>query len=326
MICLGIEGTAHTIAASVVDSKNQILSDIRAMYTTEKTGIIPKDAAKFMEEKKNLIIENSLEEANLTFDDVDVIAFSQGPGLAPSLLVTLNLAKSLALKYKKPLVGINHIAAHLNSGFLFCNIKDPVYVFVSGANTQIIVLESKKYRILGETLSIGLGNALDKFGRIASLGFPAGSKIEELAKKGSYIKLPYSVKGMDVDFSGIVTEAIRKLNQGERLENLCFSLQETCFSMLTEVTERALAHTEKKEIIVIGGVAANKRFSEMLSTMCKERSAKFYICPIKYAGDQATMIAYLGLKIFKTKKLTPLEKIDILPRWRADEIDVNWKN
>lgn len=324
MKCLGIEGTAHTIAASVINDKNKILSDVRAMYTTEKTGIIPKEAALFMKEKKDFIIENALKEANVSFREIDVIAFSQGPGLAPSLLVAFNLAKELALKHKKPLVGVNHIAAHLNTGFLFHKLKDPVYVFVSGANTQIIVLESKKYRILGETLSIGLGNAFDKFGRSASLGFPAGSKIEELAKGGSYVRLPYSVKGMDVEFSGIITEAIKKLGQNISLNDICYSLQETCFSMLTEVTERALAHTEKSEVIVIGGVAANKRFNEMMSVMCKERDAKFYICPIKYAGDQAVMIAYLGLKIFKSKKFQSISEIDILPRWRVDELEVNW--
>lgn len=325
MMCLGLEGTAHTIAASIVTDKDEILSDVRCMYTTKKTGIIPKDAANYIEGKRDFIVKEALTQADLSFEDIDIIAFSQGPGLAPSLLVTLKLAKELAIKNNKPLIGVNHLAAHLNSGFLFCKeIKDPVYVFVSGANTQIIALESKKYRVFGETLSIGLGNALDKFGRSASLGFPAGPKIEELAKKGSYIKLPYSVKGMDVDFSGIVTETIKQLKSGKKLEDICFSLQETCFSMLTEVTERALAHTDKKEILVIGGVAANKRFNEMLKIMCYERNCKFYTYPIKYAGDQATMIAYLGMKIFKTQKLIPIEKIDILPRWRVDELEVTW--
>ncbi len=324
MKCLGIEGTAHTIAASIVTDKKEILSDVRAMYTTEKTGIIPKDAAKHMEEKKDYILKEALAQAKLSFDDIDLIAFSQGPGLAPSLLVTLKFAKELSIRYKKPLMGVNHLAAHLCSGFMFCPVKDPVYVFVSGANTQIIALESGRYRVFGETLSIGLGNALDKFGRAALLGFPAGPKIEQLAKSGSYIKLPYSVKGMDVDFSGIVTEAIKQLKSGKKLEDLCFSLQETCFSMLTEVTERAVAHTDKNEVLLIGGVAANKRFSEMLNIMCKERNCKFYVCPIKYAGDQAVMIAYLGLKMFKTQKLNPIEKLDILPRWRVDELEVTW--
>jgi N6-L-threonylcarbamoyladenine synthase len=325
MICLGIEGTAHTIAISIMDSKNNILADVRQMYTTKTSGIIPQEAAKFMDLNKENVLKQALNQANLSMKDIDLIAFSQGPGLAPSLLVTFRFAKELALSNNKPLIGINHIAAHLSSGHMFHPLKDPVYVFVSGANTQIIVLESGKYRILGETLSIGLGNALDKFGREASLGFPAGPRIEEMAKKGFYVKLPYSVKGMDVDFSGIVTEAIKKLKQGEKLENLCFSLQETFFAMLTEVTERALAHTDKKEIIIIGGVAANKRFSKMLSIMCQERNSKFYVCPLKYAGDQAVMIAYLGLKMYKSnKKLIPIEQLDINPKWRADELEVYW--
>ena len=325
MICLGIEGTAHTIAVSIINSKNNILADARQMYTNKTSGIIPQEAAKFMNLNKEDVLKQALNQANMSMKDIDLIAFSQGPGLAPSLLTTLKFAKELAIDNNKPIIGINHIAAHLSSGAMFHPLKDPVYVFVSGANTQIITLEYGRYRILGETLSIGLGNALDKFGRAAGLGFPAGPKIEELAKKGVYVKLPYSVKGMDVDFSGIVTEAIKKLKQGEKIENLCFSLQETFFSMLTEVTERALAHTDKKEIIVIGGVAANKRFSEMLSIMCKERNSKFYVCPLKYAGDQAVMISYLGLKMYKSnKRLMPVEELDINPKWRADELEVYW--
>lgn len=325
MKVLGIEGTAHTIAASIVDSKGDILADARSMYTTKESGIIPKEASLFMEANKEVVLNKVFDESKLSFYDIDAIAFSQGPGLAPSLLTTFKFAKSLALKHNKPLIGVNHIAAHLESGFMFHPLKDPVYVFVSGANTQIIVLESRRYRVLGETLSIGLGNALDKFGRESGLGFPAGPRIEEMAKKGSYVKLPYSVKGMDVDFSGIVSEALRQLKKKEDLNNLCYSLQETCFSMLTEVTERALAHTDKKEIIVIGGVAANKRFSEMLTSMCNDRGAKVYVCPLKYSGDQATMIAYLGMKIFKSKKYPKIDVYDINPRWRVDEIEVNWK-
>lgn len=294
------------------------------MYTTEEGGIIPQDAAKHHRELSQELFDRCLKEANIMESKIDIIAFSKGPGLAPCLLAGKEFSINLAKKLNLPLVGVNHLAAHLEIGKLFAPVKDPVYLFVSGANTQIIALEGGKFRIFGETLSIGLGNALDKFGREASLGFPGGPKIEQLAKNGKYIKLPYSVKGIDVDFSGIVTEATRQLNKGVKLEDLCFSLQETCFAMLTEVTERALAHTGKNEVLLIGGVAANKRFSEMLSVMCKERDAKSYAVPLKYAGDNAAMIAYLGIKMFKAKQYESLDKIDINPRWRIDEFNVPW--
>lgn len=321
MICLGIEATAHTFGASCVTDKGEILTDVRDNYTTERGGIIPSDAALHHKKVANRVIKEALKDYK-----IDLISFSQGPGLSPPLLVGLNFAKALAKKLKKPLIGVNHIVAHLEIGKLLTKVKDPIYVFVSGANTQIIALEGGKYRIFGETLSIGLGNALDKFGRALDIGFPCGPKIEELARKGKWIDLPYCVKGMDVEFSGIITDALNKFQKGVKKGDLCYSLQETFFSMMCEVTERAMAHCEKKEALLIGGVAANKRFCDMLNTMCNERDAKFYAVPMKYASDNAGMIAWQGLLQYKKEKfnLREIEKMDIEPRWRIDKVEVTW--
>jgi N6-L-threonylcarbamoyladenine synthase/protein kinase Bud32 len=291
------------------------------MYTTEKGGIIPIEASNHHKKIGQKLINQAIKNQK-----IDLISFSQGPGLPPTLVVGMELAKKLAKKLKIPLIGVSHLVAHLSIGLLLTKAKDPVFVFVSGANTLIISLEGNRYRIFGEALSIGLGNALDKFGRKIGLGFPPGPKIEQLAKKGNFIQLPYTVKGMDVEYSGIVTEAINKFQKGEKIEDLCYSLQEHCFAMLTEVTERALAHCEKKEVLLIGGVAANKRLCEMLDIMCKERNAKFYAVPLKYSGDQATMIAWQGILQSKNKKfnLKEIDKLDIKPRWRIDQIEVDW--
>ena len=324
IICLGLECTAHTLGIGIINDKGKILSEVRDTYTTEKGGIIPSEAAKHHELVKEKVLEKALEEAKLKLNDIDIIAFSQGPGLQPSLIIGKNYAIELSKKYKKPLVGVNHLVAHLEIGKLLCKVKDPVFVFVSGANTQIIALEGGYYRIMGEALSIGLGNALDKFGREIGLGFPSGPKIEELAKKGKYIELPYVVKGMDVEFSGIITDAINKFKKGLSKEDLCFSLQETCFSMIAEVTERALAHTQKNEALLIGGVAANKRFIEILDIMCKERDAKFDAVPLRYSGDQGLMIAWQGILEYRTGRKENLSKVDIKPFWRTDEIKVEW--
>ena len=324
IISLGIECTAHTLGFGIINEKGKILSEVRDTYTTEKGGIIPIEAAKHHELVKEKVLENALNEAKLKINDIDIISFSQGPGLQPSLIVGKNFAKELALELKKPLVGVNHLVAHLEIGKLLCNVKNPVFVFVSGANTQIISLEGSYYRIMGEALTIGLGNALDKFGREIGLGFPAGPKIEELAKKGKYIELPYVVKGMDVEFSGIITDSINKFKKGINKEDLCFSLQETCFSMVAEVTERALAHSQKNEALLIGGVAANKRFIEILDVMCKEREAKFDAVPLRYSGDNAAMIAWQGILEYKAGRKENLSKVDIKPFWRTDEIKVEW--
>ena len=284
--------------------------------------MIPTEVKEHHLKVKDKVLRRALRKAKLTINDVDLISFSQGPGLAPSLLVGRDFAEELSKKYDIPIIGVNHIVAHLEVGLLTTKAKDPIFVFTSGANTQIIAHEGGYYRVFGEALSIAIGNALDKFGRNIGLGFPAGPKIELLAKEGKFIELPYSVKGMDVDFSGIVTKATNLYKKGVDKTDLCFSFQETCFAMLVEVTERALAHCEKKEVLLIGGVAANKRFSTMLDQMCNARKCKAYTVPFEYAGDQGAMIAYLGYLM--SKKIS--KDIDIKPRQRIDEIKTYWKS
>ena len=320
MICLGIESTAHTFGVGIITNEGRILANAKDSYQSEQ-GMIPIQVKKHHEEVKEKVLAEALTNAKLTLKDIDLISYSQGPGLSPCLLVGKTFAETLARKHNKPLIGANHCVAHLTIGTLTTKTKDPVYLYVSGVNTQLLVAAHGKFRVLGETLDIGLGNALDKFGRKAGLGFPAGPKIEELAKKGTYHELPYAVKGMDVSFAGIVTAAERLIGKSS-VPDLCFSLQETCFAMATEVAERALAHTKKTELILIGGVAANKRLIEMLASMCEARGVQFKAVPLAYAGDQGVMIAWQGLLEYCAGKraITP----DIYPYERTDEVSINW--
>jgi N6-L-threonylcarbamoyladenine synthase len=298
MNVLGIESTAHTFGVGIVTSDGDILANERDMFQTESGGMIPHEVAEHHRQIWQDVLQRALDKANLKMEDIGLISFSRGPGLVPSLKVGRDVTEELSKKYNIPYVGINHCMAHLTIGDLVAKTKDPVYVYVSGVNSQVIALASGKMRIFGETLDIGMGNALDKFGREAGLGFPAGPKIEELARESNnFIELPYSVKGMDVSFAGIVTKVSQLLKKGEKIEDLCFSLQETLFAMLAEVTERAIAHTGKKEVILIGGVAANKRANQMLTEMCEARGCKFMVN----------------------------ENIDIMPYERTDEIEVTWR-
>ncbi|MBT4174725.1 tRNA (adenosine(37)-N6)-threonylcarbamoyltransferase complex transferase subunit TsaD [archaeon] len=320
MLTLAIESTAHTFGVAVLKEEN-ILSNETHTFTTEKGGMIPNLVADHHKKYKNIVLEAALKKANTNLEQIDIVAYSNAPGLAPALMVGRDFAKEL----NKPLVGVNHIVAHLEIGLKTTKAQDPIFVFTSGANTQIIAHEGGKYRVFGEALSIAVGNALDKLGRELELGFPAGPKIEQIAKKGKFIQLPYKVKGMDVEFSGILTKAMDLYQKGASKEDICFSFQETCFAMLAEVTERALAHCEKDEILLIGGVARNKRFSEMLNTMAEERNAKAYTVPFEYAGDNAAMIGYLGYLQYKANKKTET-KPDFYPRQRIDEIETFWKS
>jgi glycoprotease/Kae1 family metallohydrolase len=322
--CLGIESTAHTYGAAVVKSDGTILSNERAMHQTEHGGMIPHEVARHHEKVKDEVVKRALEKAMKPIESIRLIAVANSPGLPPALRVGVKHAKQLATEHKKTIIGVNHCVAHLTIGELTTKLKDPVYIYVSGVNTQVIALSNSYLRVLGETLDVGLGNALDKFGRDIDLGFPAGPKIEELAKKGKYIELPYAVKGMDVSFSGIVTKAAKLAKEGAKKEDLCFSLQETCFAMLCEVAERALAHTSKTNCVLIGGVGANKRLCEMMEKMCKARGATFGAAPLQYAGDQAAMIAWQGILEHNAGREDDPATLDIDPRLRVDDVKVTW--
>ncbi len=277
--------------------------------------MIPGEIAAHHINVAEKVLKHAFDKANITWNDIDLISYSAGPGLDPVLWVGYNKVKEWGKIHQKKIVGVNHCCAHLSIGKLWNKLKDPCYLYVSGVNTQVIVYEGGKYRILGETLDIGLGNMLDKFARDVELGFPGGPKIEQLAKKGKYIELPYVVKGMDVSFSGILTKVKQLLAKGISKEDLCFSLQETCFAMCAEVAERALAHTEKKELLLVGGVGANARFCEMLNIMCKERGATFHLVPLDLATDNGVMIAWEG---FLRKDQLGEMKVDA--QWRTDEV------
>lgn len=328
MIILGIESTAHTFGVALVKN-GKILSNAKRSYTTEKGGIIPMEAAKHHQENKRKVYLEALQESGVKEEDIDAIAISQGPGLAPCLLQGMGFAKELAEKLGKPIVPVNHCIAHLEIGRI-TGAKDPVMLYASGANTQIIAYASGKFRVFGETLDIGIGNFIDTFARYAGIGFPGGPVIEKLALESKQlIKLPYKVKGMDIALSGILTNLRQKLESGKyRLQDLAFSLQENVFPMLVETSERALAHIEKKELLLGGGVACNKRLREMCRIMCEERGSKF-LCPEnQFLVDNGAMIAYLGEIMFKSGigiKGKELEKLDIKPRQRTDEVDVTWR-
>lgn len=331
-IVLGIESTAHTFGIGIVRN-GKILANVKKAYTTESGGIIPIEAAKHHRENTKKIYSEALEISGITEDKIDAISFSQGPGLPPCLLEGMKFAKEISLKLKKPLIGVNHCVAHLEIGKL-AGAKDPVMLYVSGANTQVIAYAAGKYRIFGETLDIGVGNFIDNFARYAGIGFPGGPIIEKLSRNGKdFIELPYTVKGMDIALSGILTNLKQKIESKKySLENLSYSLQETAFAMLVETAERALAHTEKKELLLGGGVACNFRLQEMCKLMCNERKEKikFFCPPRELLVDNGAMIAFLGEIMLKKNSnifsLNNLDKADIFPRQRTDDVEISWKN
>lgn len=324
MICLGIEGTAEKTGIGIVDSKGNILAMAGKQLFPEEGGIHPRIAAEHHLEWIPKLIPEALEKANLNFEDIDLISFSQGPGLGPALRAVATAARTLSLSLNKPLIGVNHCIGHIEIGKLDTGAQNPVTLYVSGGNSQVISFESGRYRIFGETLDIAIGNCLDQFGRETGLGHPGGPVVEKLAKQGKYLDLPYTVKGMDFSFSGLLSQALRLYKKGNKIEDIAYSLQENAFSMLVEVTERALSHTKKDEVMLCGGVSANNRLREMLKIMAEEHGAKFYLPEMKYCGDNGAMIAWLGLLTFENSGPIPIKESSIIQRFRTDEVEVPW--
>ncbi|KAL0482971.1 tRNA N6-adenosine threonylcarbamoyltransferase [Acrasis kona] len=264
-------------------------------------------------------------------DQLDCICYTKGPGMGAPLLSVAIVARVLCQLWKLPLVGVNHCVGHIEMGRVVCNSKDPIILYVSGGNTQVIAYSMSRYRIFGETIDIAVGNMLDRFARVVGLSNDPspGYNIEQLAKKGNkFVHLPYIVKGMDVSFSGLLSFIEKQkdvLKDTHTAADLCFSLQETVFSMLVEITERAMAHCNINEVLIVGGVGCNERLQEMMKIMVEERGGKLHHMDERYCIDNGCMIAYAGLLQFMNGFTTPVSESTVTQRFRTDEVLVNWR-
>ncbi|MCX6776920.1 MAG: KEOPS complex N(6)-L-threonylcarbamoyladenine synthase Kae1 [Candidatus Micrarchaeota archaeon] len=322
MICIGIESSAHTIGVGVADGA-KVLANERSTYKPKYVGIHPRKAADFLSKEFEPMLERAIEKSNVELGEIELIAFTMGPGLGACLKIGLVGAKMLSQVLGTPILGVNHALAHIEIARTLCGCRNPLVVYVSGGNTQIIVLEGRKYRVMGETLDIGLGNLIDSIGRSMGLKHAHGSVIEELAKKGNYSPLPYSVKGMDLVFTGLLTDAQNSLKTHSK-EDVCYSLQETAFSMLAEAAERALALTKRRELILCGGVAQNTRLQEMLRQMAKPHGCRLFVTEGQFNADNGAMIAVTANLMYKAGVRMKLSECRAVQKMRVDEAEVSW--
>lgn len=311
MRVVGIESTAHTFGVGVVEDGEIILNERKA-YEPKEGGIHPREAAEHHANCAWEVLERALTKKP------DYIAYSAGPGLGPCLRIGTLVARYLGIRFNVPLVPVNHAIAHIEVGLKTTGARDPVVVYISGGNTMVLAYR-ERWRVFGETLDIALGNALDKLARKMGLAHPGGPKLEKLAEKArKWIDMPYVVKGMDLSYSGILTFAVNLLGK-ERNEDIAYSFQEHAFAMLVEVAERALAHVGKDELLLVGGVAQNRRLKEMFEVMCRERGAKFFAVPPEFAGDNGAMIAYSGYLRARKGEVIPPEKAKYWQKLRVEE-------
>ncbi|KAL2118189.1 hypothetical protein VTJ04DRAFT_7849 [Mycothermus thermophilus] len=351
-IALGCEGSANKLGVGVIlhegdlsdpsTCTSTVLSNVRHTFVSPPgTGFLPKDTAHHHRSFFVRVALQALKDANINPSEIDCICYTRGPGMGAPLTSVAIAARTLALLWNKPLVGVNHCVGHIEMGRAITGAAHPVVLYVSGGNTQVIAYAEQRYRIFGETLDIAVGNCLDRFARALEISNdPApGYNIEQLAKKGGRVllDLPYAVKGMDCSFSGILTRveelaAQMKAGTGKgpdgepyTAEDLCFSLQETVFAMLVEITERAMAHVGSNQVLIVGGVGCNERLQEMMGAMARDRGGSVYATDERFCIDNGIMIAHAGLLAYETGFSTPIEDSTCTQRFRTDEVLVKWR-
>jgi len=333
---------SHTASKRPHRQPVQILSNLRHTYNSPPgTGFLPKDTAAHHRRWVVRLVKQAIKQANITIEDIDCICFTQGPGMGAPLSSVAIAARMLSQLWSKPLVGVNHCVGHIEMGRSITGAENPVVLYVSGGNTQVIAYSAQRYRIFGEALDIAVGNCLDRFARVLEIpNDPApGYNIEQLAKQGkSLLELPYAVKGMDVSFSGIlarVEEMAGKLGPdwkdpetGEQITkgDLCFTLQETVFAMLVEITERAMAHVGSAQVLIVGGVGCNIRLQEMMGLMASERGGSVFATDERFCIDNGIMIAHAGLLAYEMGFRTKMEDSMCTQRFRTDEVLIDWRD
>ncbi|KAJ1918023.1 putative tRNA threonylcarbamoyladenosine biosynthesis protein kae1 [Mycoemilia scoparia] len=384
---IGLEGSANKLGIGIVrhtyDAKDldpwdpnnpaepknvDVLANVRDTYNPPPgQGFLPRDTAAHHRDHIIRLIKLAFSDAKLTHKDLDAVAFTQGPGMGAPLSTVAMVARTISQLWGLPLIGVNHCIGHIEMGRAITGANNPVVLYVSGGNTQVIAYSRQKYRIFGETLDIAIGNCLDRFARVIMLpNDPSpGYNIEQYAKRGKKLAdLPYTVKGMDVSFSGMLSfvEQLAKNDSSKRTkkqktrnnnsssssssknageasidqssqekepeytaEDLCFSLQETMFAMLVETTERAMAHIGASEVLIVGGVGCNLRLQEMMGDMAKQRGGKVFATDERFCIDNGIMIAHAGALSFATGFKTPIDKSRITQRFRTDQVHVAWR-
>ncbi|KAI9847815.1 MAG: putative tRNA threonylcarbamoyladenosine biosynthesis protein kae1 [Sclerophora amabilis] len=349
MIAIGLEGSANKLGVGLIlhphkGGPAQVLANIRHTFVSPPgEGFLPKDTAKHHRSWVVDLIKQAMKEAKIGVDDVDCICYTKGPGMGAPLQSVALAARMLSVLWGKELVGVNHCVGHIEMGREITGAQNPVVLYVSGGNTQVIAYAEQRYRIFGEALDIAVGNCLDRFARTLEISNdPApGYNIEQLAKKGKHLlDLPYAVKGMDCSFSGILAsidvlaadlkanpyKLDPESNQPITTADLCFSLQETVFAMLVEITERAMAYVQSSQVLIVGGVGCNERLQEMMGLMAKDRGGSVFATDERFCIDNGIMIAHAGLLAYRTGSTTKLGDSICTQRFRTDEVFVKWRD
>ncbi len=322
---IGIESSAHTFGVGIVEH-GKVLANCKSMYKISDKGMIPSKVADFHSKNGWRVIKEALGVAGLRIEDIDAVGYTKGPGIGACLRTGQLAARAISVKYNLPIIPVNHAVAHVEITKHLSSTADPIALYVSGGNSQILALSDgdfKHYCVLGETFDIGVGNMVDVFARSAGLKPAWGSTVAKVAENGSYVPMPYTVKGMDFTFTGLLTYATKLIGK-EKIEDIASSLQDTAFSMLCEATERALLLTKRSEILLCGGVAQSTRLKSMLESMASTHKAKVHVAPNEFNADNGGMIALVAEKMFGAGYRSGLDSANTDQHYRIDKVEIIW--
>lgn len=326
-VILAIETSCDETAIAIMRGKqllaNAVSSQI-AMHTAFG-GVVPEIASRLHTENMIYVLDQALKEAKVTLNDVDAFAVTRGPGLIGALHVGMQLAKTLALIYQKPLIPVHHLAAHIYASEFVTPLKFPLLaVVVSGGHTELVLMQKHlDFLIIGETKDDAIGECYDKVARVLNLGYPGGVPIDKLARTGKVTyKLPKPIirDSFDFSFSGLKTHVINIVNQAKmkkeeiNVANLCASFQDVAINAIVDrALEAALKHNVK-QVVIAGGVSANSYLRELTATTFAKHNIEAAIPPLWCCTDQAAMIAMLATYLDK-EALYAKSNLGVNPNW-----------
>lgn len=316
---LAIETSCDETSVSILKD-NQILSniissqiDIHAVFG----GVVPEVAARHHLKNLPLVFEKAIQQADISLSQIDAIAVTTGPGLAGSLLVGISFAKGVAIALEKPLIGVNHLLAHVFAAKLAFSELEPPYLalLVSGGHTELLMFENSSINpvLLGRTLDDAAGEAFDKVARLLEIGYPGGPAIEQLSLTGNPYKYRFpramlEEGNLNFSFSGVKTSVLYTLKENEKIckPDIAASFQEAVVDVLIEKTAMAVRMTDMKKVVVVGGVAANSRLREKITFWAKENDLQIYIPPKNLCTDNAAMVARAAIDLMKNESYASL--------------------
>ena len=329
---LAIESSCDETAAAIIDNGNLLSNIVSTQIDVHRKygGVMPEIASRLHAENISIVIKEALEVVHTSFEELDAVAVTRGPGLIGALHVGLQAAKTISMLYKIPLIPVHHLAGHIYANEYVSTFKFPMLaVVVSGGNTELVLMKGHMdFEIIAETRDDAIGECYDKVARVLGLPYPGGIPIDRLAKEGQHTyNLPTPLKGektLDLSYSGLKTNVINLVHnleqKGEQVNvaDMCKSFQDVAVGLVIDRTIKAIQKYKVNQVILAGGVSANSYLREQMSIEMKKLGVELNIPPMWCCTDNAAMIAKVASRLYDLNVFAPLD-LGVDPNWKIDE-------